>query len=125
MPRKHGGENHLSSRTDADDVDHNPIDARKIVQREPHLANPFSIVDYTSLLLGLKGSFCRENSTDDTPQGPIHARSLSETLPHHCPVVYREPDREGLINEPKIELNSAEFISQEGALRKSSSAQTV
>jgi len=38
---------------------------------------------------------------------------------------YREPDREGSINEPKIELNSAENIFQKGALRKSSSAQTV
>ena len=77
------------------------------------------------LSIRLKGDFFRENSNNDTPEGRIPAEGWTETLPHHRPAVYLEPDREGSINEPKIELNSAENIFQKGALRKSNSAQTV
>ena len=58
-------------------------------------------------------------------QEPIHARIWTGTLPHRRPSFYREPDREGLINAPKIDLNSAENIFQKGALWKSNSAKTV
>jgi len=75
--------------------------------------------------LGLKGGFYGENSTNDTPEGRIPAEGWTENLPHPRPDVYREPDREGLINAPKIDLNSAENIFQKGGLWKSNSAKTV
>jgi hypothetical protein len=68
------------------------------------------------LSVRLKGGFFRENSIDDTPEGRIPAEGWTETLPHRRPSVYREPDRESLINAPKIDLNSAENIFQKGAL---------
>jgi len=77
------------------------------------------------LSIRLKGDFFRENSNNDTPQGRIHARSWTSTLPHHRPVIYREHDRESLINSPKIDLNSAENIFPKRALRKRNSVKAV
>ena len=77
------------------------------------------------LSIGLKGGFFRENSIDDTPEGRIHARSWTETLPHDRPTDYREPERESLINAPKIDLNSAENIFPKRALRKRNSVKVV
>jgi hypothetical protein len=60
-----------------------------------------------------------------TNQSLISTAIYATLLPHRRPDVYREPDRESLINALKIELNSAENIPQKAALRKSNSAQTV
>jgi len=56
---------------------------------------------------------------------PIPAGNWIEILPHLRPRMDREPDREALINAPKINRNSAENIFQKGAWLKSNSTQTI
>jgi hypothetical protein len=60
-----------------------------------HLPTLFRESTTHYLSIELNGDFYRADSTDDTPQGPIHARSWTGTLPHQQPIDYRKLDREG------------------------------